>query len=143
MNSKHDQFADQLRKEATANSPDFSPLLHARIMRRIQPGPAPLSPKIAWRMSRLVGAASAIAAAALLALAIHEYQHRLTQPGTVIAKTPPSLPPFDLRFPDLGASADSTLTPAQFGYLDRDAKNAVHYVMDQFDVIPQTGARRG
>jgi hypothetical protein len=164
LNENPDSIARPLREEALADSPSFSPLLHARIMQQIQNGPevapshtpssaslhaqmnAPLQPphspyRLQWLIPTLATAAVAMLAATL-------WLRKLPQPLIHQAVVPPpSLPEFSLHFPDLAESTTASLTQAPYGNpcgnLDRDAKNVVSYMINQLDVIPTQPVRKG
>jgi hypothetical protein len=139
----------RLRGEALADSAAFSPLLHARIMQKIQAqmtdAPARLHWRIGWRV------ASVAAAVAVLTLPVWLYHHRQNSPAPVaIAKpsakpivTPINIPDLAIEFPNLSERANSSFSQARFGYLDRDAKAAADYVINQFNIVPTPPAHRG
>jgi hypothetical protein len=146
-NQIQDELARKLREEAMADSPQFSPLLHARIMQQVSAEHAPtqIRPASPWRISRFIPVFSAAAIAIITATIWIHYQQSIKPPNVaVIPSAHPSLPEITWHFPALTEPANSPLTEARYGYLDRDAKNVAHYVMEQFDVLPTPPlSRRG
>lgn len=139
-----DNTAKKLRDEALADSPQFSPVLHARIMQQIHGQTRPLPALANWRIGWI---ASSIAAAVLFAVTIWSFNHRQIKPQ-VIAVNPTSIPKvaipqLAIQFPNLSEPVNSPLSLAHYGNLDRDAKAAADYVRNQFDIIPSPPGRRG
>jgi hypothetical protein len=139
--SPNNNLGRKLREEALANSPRFSPLLHARIMQQIQPRSTIVAPTHSrWRIGWTLPASAA--AVALLALTVWFHSHRQTAPSTLAMK-PHYIPQLAIQFPNLSEPANSPLSLAHYGHLDRDAKAATDYVINQFDIVPSPPARRG
>jgi hypothetical protein len=139
-NNPNSNIGRKLREEALADSPNFSPLLHARIMRQIQPRATAAPLRSPWRIGWTLPTSAA--AVALLALTVWIHNHQPTNPKIATTKSP-SIPQLAIQFPNLSEQANSSLSQARYGYLDRDAKAAADYVINQFDIIPTAPARRG
>jgi hypothetical protein len=145
LNPSQDILSRKLKDEATSDSTQFSPLLHARIMQQIKARPDSrlVQPSASWRIHWAV---PAFAAAALMLIAATVWLHTprtLQTPQVSVLPPNPSIPQLTLQFSSLEEMTGKPLTDANFGYLDRDAKNVLHYVINQFDVIPPPPGRRG
>jgi|SRR5271170_6382480 len=139
MNTDRDVLRELLNKESRRELPEFSPLLHARIMRNIQECEQPST----QRQWRLLPAWYGLAAAAVLAIGVSLWifaasnTTRLAQP--IVVNNPsvtssPSQPLADTFDPEVTTVQNDI---AQQGYagLDDDAKNLVSYAMDQVDPL--------
>ena len=124
-------------------SPAFSPQLHARIMRAVKSSSAgnvemrrmnARRYRINWPLLAIVFpgmAALIVVAASILFL---WYPARVPV-NTGVARMP-SLPPIRNPVASLSGPVASSLADARFAYLDRDARNVMHYMAGQMDVLP-------
>jgi hypothetical protein len=146
MNSKPDKqtLAEQLRREAAESAPAFSPLLHARIMQRIERSDVAVDtlPINRPRSYRLAFAGLAAAASVTLLLLLHPWSTRpgkiqIVNPGPSPSTQPnATLPQFALGIDNITTPASQQLDDVRFAYLDRDAKHFASFMMRQVDVLP-------
>ena len=139
----------KLKDEAAVKAPQFSPLLHARIMQQIKTRPAvqPAAdsvPPSSWRTQWMIPSL-ATAALLLIAIAMRLRAPQTPHPAVQARVVPPnpSITQLTQELTSLREAANKPLTDANFGYLDRDAKNVLHFVINQFDIIPTAPGRRG
>jgi hypothetical protein len=137
-------LAARLHREAAETAPDFSPLLHARIMRRVTSGDVagdalPIDRPRSHRL--LIGALAAAASVALL-LMLHPWSSptsttQMTRPSPVVSTQPHlPLPQFAILIDAVTAPASAQLDDARFAYLDRDARHLTEFMMQRVDVLP-------
>jgi hypothetical protein len=131
--NQHDSFSALLAKQAAEQSPVFSPILHERIMQRIQS--SSIAPRQSSRSTRLWPIVSAAAAAMVAVVLLLPVLHSnpAHHPPAVAAR----LPEFPrLQVDALSQPLDDRLADARFAYLDRDAIRVVRYLKNQVDVVP-------
>ena len=139
----HDVLRELLGKESRRELPEFSPLLHARIMRNIRECErTDTSPR--WR---LTPAWYGLAAAAALAIGVSLWVFS-TAPNKVVHPSPvainPSNPTVTPTYPDPETGIQTAVVDAQSGLnqeryagLDSDANNLVNYAINQIDPLGQ------
>jgi hypothetical protein len=128
------QLAQRLRDEAPRET--FSPLLHARIMQRIDT--ERMQPRrrseYAWGMIGRAGVA--VAAVALVAIAVWRVAWYQPAPKMTVQQ---DIPAVDLLIVDLAASAGTgaqkQLGNFQMAYLDEDAQKFGAFVLDRLEVV--------
>jgi len=140
-NFDDDAMAFRLKREASMTWPAFSPLLHARIMRKITAISAS-TPQII--PNRRFIAPLAAAAAILLAVGLFATLHWRPRPlaanapqrqdSSAIAQLP-TLPSIDF-FASVAEPTGQRVLEARFAYLDRDAQRLTRYLANQLDVLP-------
>jgi hypothetical protein len=137
-------LAARLHREAAESTPSFSPLLHARIMRRVtSPETAGDTTLIDQPQShRLAFIALAAAASVALLLMLHPWSAstnttQVTHPSPVVVTQPHlPLPQFVTVIDSVTTPASEQLDNARFAYLDRDAKHLTEFMMRRVDVLP-------
>ena len=142
MNTDHtdrDVLRELLSKESRRELPEFSPLLHARIMRNILECERPSTDRH-WR---LMPTWYGLAAAAVLAIGVSLWMFsgtNTTKPQ--IGINPQSVTTTSSSQPLIADTIDTEVTTAQndiaqqgYAGLDDDAKNLVSYAMDQVDPL--------
>jgi hypothetical protein len=131
--NEQDRLGALLVNEAAQMSPAFSPSLHRRIMQRIGAESSERVPAtgLPFRRYSYAAAAAVILIAGVIALLTYSVQ---TKPKTVARL--PAMPTIQNPVATLSGSVSTSLTDARFAYLDRDARNVMHYMADQVDVLP-------
>jgi hypothetical protein len=133
-NRMEDPLAKRLRNEGEADSPEFSPMLHARIMRRINdlPGSAARDNR-EWRLQCTI----AIAALVALVVTIRFWPAgNVVTPAPVARLTIPAFPDSLAPVATVANPGAQRLDQARYAYLDRDAASLSRYVWNQMDVFP-------
>lgn len=124
---------EQLRREAALDRPEFSPLLHARIMAALPTQQAPAR--------RHATAWSALAATILLAIGLWAWRPGIqTRPPTSppLAVVPPRLPDLpSLMPPQRRQQLEQELWESRLAYLDQDAQRLGRFLLDQLPRPPQ------
>jgi hypothetical protein len=134
----HDVLRELLVKDSRRELPEFSPLLHARIMRNIQE----CDRTAAQRQWRISPGWYGLAAAAVLAIGVSLWMflpsNAVKSTSTALITPSPSAQPTDAD-PDvsiaIATAAQSDLAQARYAGLDDDAQNLVNYAMDQVDPL--------
>jgi hypothetical protein len=140
MPKHNDPLAQPLKTQAQETTPRFNPLLHERIMQRIQTasdagmhstemGPA----RMHWPLY------TSLAAAAVLALALWLYHARMPSHRDIAKAGPPSIPTDALFTHAIAAEnkAASKLSEYRLAYLDEDARNLGRFLKSQLDLLPR------
>ena len=122
--------------------PQYSPLLHQRILSALQEGGLPVDASqprrrvTVWRIGVPVGIAAAIAVATWIAL----QPPPVAQPAPGFAGSKPTPQPkvaVSQPVPDTTDVATAALDKGKFAYLDRDASRLFTFVADQIPSLPQ------
>ncbi|HLA84413.1 MAG TPA: hypothetical protein VJL29_06440 [Thermoguttaceae bacterium] len=133
----------RLRAEATADRPEFSETLHARIVEALPAETMPIlrRPTSVERRRRLL---AALAASLVVAVGLAAWQlRRPSDPGSVIVSNgAPDSTTESFAMDtvartggaEFGLMVDETLARGQWAYLDHDAKVAANMLMDQLPI---------
>ena len=144
--AEHEILRDMLGKESRRELPEFSPPLHARIMRNIQECERVDTPQ-QWRLAPTwYGLAAAAALAIGVSLWAFSTMSNKVVPISQVVSGPthpvsPSVTPA-YTDPETGittavADAQSGLNQERYAGLDSDANNLVNYAINQIDPLGQ------
>lgn len=127
-------LANRLREEAAADSLEFSPLLHERIMQRVRSATRrPAEPRHVLRMPWVLS----LAAAAVVAMAVglpallrpsKPPVHPPQVAGTAINPLPSPANIVDHQFAPMYQQFASAMDERKLAYLDRDARELTDFV---------------
>jgi hypothetical protein len=132
-----------MREEAMATMPEFSPLLHERIMAGLRAAEAPRTARGGhqwWAWGRYAAAASIVIVGATVVWSVYG-SRRVTH--VVKMPSPQDISePVDRILTSAAAPAVQSMDEARYGYLDHDAKNFVTFLASQMPSPPVVEERK-
>jgi len=143
MNEDEREIAERLRREALAQTPEYSPLLHQRMMNYVRTVSARSAHSMDGGRPGLprmrISAVSAAAALILLSLLVWSGWFGGRQSPVVVGPKAPPLPDvkiFEQTAADAYAQLQAKLAEGQLAYLDQDARRLANFVLDTTRVLP-------